>query len=64
MKGHLLPRRAALIGTALAAIVIALPAAAQAEVSPQLRAERIRIEASQGKTSQASEPDRFPRRPS
>lgn len=44
--------RAALIGCALAAVVIALPTAAQAEVSPQLRTQRIQIEASQMKSSQ------------
>lgn len=52
MKGHLMSCRAALIGCALAAVVIALPTAAQAEVSPQMRTERIRIEASQAKSSQ------------
>jgi hypothetical protein len=36
----------------LAAAAVALPAAAQAEVSPQMRAARIQIEASQGNSAQ------------
>jgi hypothetical protein len=41
-----------LLGAA-AAVVVALPAVAQAEVSPQTRAARIQIEASQGRGAQA-----------
>jgi hypothetical protein len=37
----------------LAAVAIVLPAAAQAEVTPQVRAQRIAIEASQGKQVQS-----------
>jgi hypothetical protein len=41
-----------LLVAAVAAVVVALPAAAQAEVSPQMRAARIRIEASHGMGTQ------------
>ncbi len=37
----------------IAAVAIVLPAAAQAEVSPQMRAARIQLEASQGKSAQS-----------
>jgi hypothetical protein len=66
MKGNLTSRARARMRTfasltsfgplllaAVAAVVVALPAVAQAEVSPQTRAARIRIEASHGMGTQA-----------
>ena len=63
MKGNLTSRARArmrtpaslgpLLVAAVAAVVVALPAVAQAEVSPQTRAARIQIEASQGKVVQS-----------